>query len=326
MTFVMSDLKIEKADMPAYAKFLGENPPDNPYSLPPFLDAYEDTFSCDYELLFITRSGTPVASCALFVGSRFRQPVIRFMPIRAYDGVNFRRLDDSKNQKQEYEKLFALQTLEEYLEKEFSFHQMVFPPGFLDIRSFQWAGASVIPQYTYIADLGNFSEENYTKDLLKNLRAAERSNLTFGKCTAEKLAALQQLSYDRHGRGTPISSEMMARLLNNLKSAGLLEIDCVSDENGETLAGVARLQASSASYFFIGGTNAEGAKGASHLLYHEILKNEKKSERSFIDFCGANTPTINLFKSAFGPRLQVYFRIWRANRIATRLASLVKKI
>ncbi len=322
----MADLKIEKADVAAYTKFLSENSPDNPYSLLPFLEAYRDTFSCDFELLFITRNDTTIASCALFVRKRFSQPIVRLMPIRTYDGVNFRKLDESKNQKQEYEKLLAIQALEEYLEKNFSFHQMVLSPGFLDIRSFQWADANVIPQYTYIIDLEKFSEGNYTKSLKEVLHAAKHSGLTFGACSVEQLAELQQLSYERHGRKAPLSGKTVSQLLDKLNSSGMLEINCVKNKDGEIFAGLARLQMNDASYFYVSGTNAEGGRGASHLLYHEILNAEKKSGKSLVDFCGANTPTINLFKSAFGPRLQIYFRVWRANRAVTRLASLVKKI
>ncbi len=322
----MSDLKIEKPDVPAYSKFLSENPLDNPYSLVPLLGAYRDAFACDFELLFITRNETPIASCALFVGKRFNQPIVRLMPVRSYDGVNFRKLEGSNNQKQEYEKLLSLQLLEEYLEKNFSFHQMAFPPGFMDIRSFQWAGATVIPRYTYIMDLNEFSEENYTWGLKKKLRMARDASLTFGTCGVEQLTELQDLSYKRHGRRSPVSRDMISRVLSNLNSAGMIELYCVKNKDGRVLAAVGLLVTKEASYFYVVGTNTEGERGASALLYHEILNVGKQAGKSFVDFCGANTPTINLFKSAFGPRLQVYFRVWRANRFMARLASMVKKI
>lgn len=322
----MADLKVERVDAAAYARFLSDNPPDNPFSLPRFLEAYREAFSCEYELLFIFRNETPIASCALCVGKRFSRPMVRLLPVRAYDGVHFRKIEGSKNQKQEYEKLLALQVLEEFLERNFSFHQMVFQPGFMDVRSFQWAGAEVIPQYTYIVDLENFSQENYTKSLKEVLRAAERSGLRCGQCEVEELVALQQLSYERHGRKVPVPSDCLNQLMHRLNSAGLLEVTCVRSIGGEVLAGLARLQTETASYFYVSGTNAEGEKGASHLLYDEILKIEKRAGRAFVDFCGANTPSINLFKSAFGPRLEIHFRIWRANRLGARLASLLKRI
>ncbi len=322
----MAELRVEKVDSASYARFLSDNPPDNPYSLPPILEAYRDAFSCEFELLSVFRKETPIASCALFVGRRFFQPLVRLLPIRAYDGVHFRKIEDSKIQKQEYEKLIALQVLEQFMEKNFSFHQMVFQPGFEDVRAFRWAGARVIPQYTYVVDMEAFSEENYTKSLKEVLRAAERSGLKCAKCGVEELIALQRLSYERHGRSAPVSSDRLRQLMSKLSSAGLLEINCVRSDGGDVLAALARLQTDTASYFYVSGTNAEGEKGASHLLYDEILKLEKKAGRTFVDFCGANTPSINLFKSAFGPRLEIHFRIWRANRLGTRLASLLKKI
>ena len=325
----MADLKIAKIDAASYSKFLSDNPPQDPFSLPAFLDAYEEIFSSDVELLSIVKKETPIAVCALFAGKRFSQPIIRLMPVRTYDGVHFRGLEGSKNQKQEYEKLLSLQVLEEYLEKNFSFHQMVFQPGFADIRAFQWAGAKIIPQYTYVVDIHKFSEDNYTKSLKEVLRTAEHSGLHRGKCSIEELTVLQQLSYERHGRTPPVPTEKLNRVLNKLDSAGLLEITCVRSGSDEILAGLAALQTETGSYFYVSGIRlgrTEGEKGASHFLYHEILKSEKQSGRSFVDFCGANTPSINLFKSAFGPRLDVYFRVWRANRPLTRLASAVKKI
>lgn len=322
----MSDLVVDRSGREVYARFLSDNPPTNPFSIPLFLETYKEVFSCEVELLLISRSETPIAACAVFVGKRFSQPIVRLLPIRTYDGVHFRKLEGSKGQKQEYEKLLVLQALESYLARNFSFYQMVFPPGFADVRSFQWAGATVIPQYTYIVDMANYSEDNYTKSLKEVLRAAERSGLFSSTCSIEELTALQQISYKRHGRTAPVPVDKLDRLLHAFDGAGLLKITCVKNPQGGILAGMARLQFGSGSYFYVSGTDAEGEKGASHFLYHEILKSDAASGTSFVDFCGANTPSINLFKSSFGPRLETHFRVWRANRFITRLASLFKKI
>ena len=322
----MSELNVERVDAGAYGKFLSENPPDNPFSIPLFLETYREVFACDIEFLFILRNETPVGACAVFVGTRFSQRIVKLLPIRTYDGVCFRRLEGSKSQKQEYEKLLALQALESYLAQNFSFYQMVFPPGFSDIRSFQWAGATVIPQYTYIVDMADYSEANYTKSLKEVLRGAERSGLGGSTCGIEELTTLQKLSYERHGRHAPVDAGRLNRLLNAFDAAGLLRTSCVRNAQGDVLAGLTRLHFGKGSYFYVSGTNAEGEKGASHLLYHEILKSENGADISFVDFCGANTPSINLFKSSFGPRLETHFRVWRANRLVTRLASLIKRI
>jgi hypothetical protein len=322
----MADLEIEVADSLAYAKFLSDNPPGDPYSLLPLLEAYRSAFSCDYQLLFVTRSGIPVASIALFVGKRFLHKTTKLMPIRIYDGVHFRALGESRAQKQEYDRLLALQALEGYLEKNFSFHQIVFQPGFSDIRSFQWAGAEVVPQFTYIIDLADFSENNYSKSLKEVLRSAEHSGLSASTCSIDELVTLQRISYERHSRRPPVSSDTLNTLLSALHSAGLLDIRCVRNRSGDLVAAMSWLKTGSSSFFYAAGTDAEAEKGASHLLYHEILMSEKKKGNSFVDFCGANTPTINLFKSAFGPRLQVYFKIWRANKRATRLVALFRRV
>lgn len=322
----MNDLRIEKTDWGTFTKFLSENPPTDPFSSPLFLKTYREVFSCEVDLLLISRNETPVATCALFVGKRFSQPTVRLLPIRTYDGVNFRTLEGSKAQKQEYERLLALEVLESYLAKNFSFYQMVFPPGFADVRSFQWAGASVIPQYTYVVDMGDYSEGNYTKSLREVLRTAERSGLRSATCSIEELTALQQLSYKRHGRSAPVPAQKLNRLLHAFDAAGMLKITCVKNPQGKILAGMARLIWENGTYFYVSGTDAGGEKGASHFLYHEILKSEADAGASFVDFCGANTPSINLFKSSFGPRLETHFRVWRANRLITRLASLFKKI
>jgi len=322
----MAEYKVEVADVTSYVKFLSVNPPEDPYSLIPLLDAYKEAFSSDYQLLFITRNGVTVASCALFVGERFHQPIVRLMPMRIYDGVHFRDLEESKLPKQEHEQLSALESLEKHLEKKFSFHQMSFPPGFYDIRSFQWSRANVVPQYTYIVDLVSFSEENYTKSLKEVLRSAQQSGLTAGVCEIEELIALQHISYERHSRKPPVAGDKLSKLLNALSSAGLLGIRCIRNRNGEVVSALGWLHTNASSFFFVTGTDAEAEKGASHFLYHEILKSEKEKGSCSVDFCGANTPTINHFKSAFGPRLEIYFKVWRANRFLARFASLARKI
>lgn len=322
----MAELKVEKVNSAAHAKFLADNPPDDPYSLPPFLDAYREVFSRNIEYLQILKNETAIASCALFVGTRFSLPVVKLMPVRVYDGVHFRPLGDSKSQKQEYDRLMALQVLEEYLRSRFSFYQLVFGPGMIDVRPFQWAGATVLPQYTYIVDLDSFSEESYTKSLREVLRSAGRAGLSGGECSPADLISLNQLSYERHGRRPPVGQGDLGSLLEKLDRAGLLQTTCVRSKEGKIIAGMASLRMSRGLFLYVAGTDAQAEKGASHLLYHEILTGAKRAGMSFVDFVGANTPTINLFKSSFGPRLEVYFRVWRANGIAARVASAVKKV
>lgn len=321
----MADFRVERVDAASYAKFLSDNPPDNPYSLLPLLEAYRDAFSSEFELLFITRRGVPVASAALFVGKKFGQRTVRMMPMRIYDGVQLRNLEDSKFQKQEHEKLSVLRALEKYLEANFAFHQISLQPGFTDIRSFQWSGAKVVPQYTYIVDLLTLSEENYTKSLKEILRSAENSGLSAGACSVEDLVALHQISYERHSRQPPVLPDKLNGLLTALQSSGLLDIKCVRNKRGNAVAAMSWLRMNFDSFFYVAGTDAEAEKGTSHFLYHEILKTEKELGKRSVDFCGANTPSINLFKSAFGPRLEIYFKIWRANRLMARVASLFKK-
>ena len=322
----MGELKVERVDPAAHAKFLADNPPDDPYSLPPFLDAYGEVFSRDIEYLQILKNETAIASCALFVGKRFSMPTVKLMPVRAYDGVHFRPLGDSKNQKQEYDRLMALQVLEEFLRGTFSFYQLIFRPGQIDVRPFQWSGATVSPLYTYIVDLENFSEENYTKSLREVLRSAERAGLRGGGCSPAELVSLNQLSYERHGRRPPVAQGDLNGLLEKLDDSGLLQTTCVRNKDGKVIAAMASLRTGRGLFFYVAGTDAQAEKGASHLLYHEILTAAKSSGMSFVDFVGANTPTINLFKSSFGPRLEVYFRVWRASGVAARIASLVKKV
>ncbi len=322
----MADLKVEKVDSISYSKFIAENPPVDPYSLPDLMTAYRSAFSRDPVFLHVLKNETPIASCALFAGTKFTQPVVKALPIRAYDGVHFRRLDDSRGQKQEFDRLMTLEALEDFLRRNYSFYQLTFRPGFMDTRAFQWAGATVVPQYTYIMDLETFSEENYTKSLREVLRSADRSGLTAGACSVTELVALQQLSYERHGRRPPVSQDKLAGLLSSLDAAGLLSTMCVRTRDGKIIAGTTSLKTEEGLYLFVAGTDAGAGKGASHLLYHEILSAGKKAGRRFVDFVGANTPSINLFKSSFGPRLEVYFHIWRANSAAARLAAFIKKV
>ncbi len=322
----MADLKVEKVDSAAHEKFLSENPPADPYSLQPLLNAYKDVFSCDIEYIQIVRNETPVASCALFSRKMFLQQLVKLMPIRAYDGVHFRSLEDSKIQKQEYDRLMALQVFEEYLRENFGFYQLVFQPGVVDIRPFQWAGATVVPQYTYILNLETFSRDNYTKSLREVLRSAERAGLTEGKCSVGELISLNTLSYERHGRRPPVANGALNSILLKLEEAGLLGLTCVKNRDGEIIAGLASLRMRSGSYLYVSGTDARAEKGASHLLYDCMLASEKEAGRSFVDFVGANTPTINLFKSSFGPRLETYFKVWRANSFTARVGARIKNI
>ncbi|MCL5021616.1 MAG: hypothetical protein M1339_08190 [Bacteroidetes bacterium] len=267
----MAEFKIERIDETSYSNFLDQNPPEDPFSLPTFLSSCKEAFSVELIFLLILRNETPVAVCSFSSGRRLWYPIIQLVPARTYDGVHFRTLAGSTNQKQEYEKLEALQALEEYLERNYSFHQIIFPPGLTDIRAHQWAGATILPQYTYVVDLAKFSEVNYTKSLKEVLRAARGAGLHTSDCTVEQLTKLQQLSYKRHDRRAPIPVEKLNRLLDLLSSNGLINITAVRNYEGELISALATIRTKARSFFYVSGTRPwknEAEKGASHLVYH----------------------------------------------------------
>ncbi|MGC8653846.1 MAG: GNAT family N-acetyltransferase [Candidatus Kryptoniota bacterium] len=319
-------MSVYRIGIDTYSNFLRANPPHIPYLLPQVLEAYSKAFDSAYELLGIARGETLIAVGSFFVGRKFSSRYIKLMPMRLYDGLSFRKLDNSKSQKREYERLQSYQLLSNYLTKQYGFYQVNLPPSDLDIRPFQWSGAKVLPQYTYVMELPEFSEKKYTKSLLEVLHYAIKANLQPSTCEIDELISLQIKSYKRHNRRPPVDSSIMTSLLNLLHNDSLLKIYSVRNSSGDLLAALATLELKDASYFFVSGTEVENDRGSSHLLYHHVFKTAAIEGKNYVDLCGANTPSINIFKSSFGPSLKVFFRIQRANSWLAKIGSFIIRV
>jgi len=319
----MSDLSVYGIGIDTYSNFLKANPPPTPFSFPEVLEAYSKAFDSPYELVGIFRGETIIAVGSFFVGKKFSKRYIRLMPMRLYDGLSFRKLENSKSQKREYEKLQSYQILSDYLISKYRFYQLSLPPCDLDVRPFQWSGAKILPQYTYVMETARFSENNYTKSLMEMLRYAIKANLQTSTCEIDELISLQMRSYKRHNRKPPVDASVITSLLTLLSNDLLLKIYAIRNSNGDLLAALATLEAKDSSYFFVSGTEVEIDRGSSHLLYHHVFKSAAAAGKNYVDLCGANTPSINIFKSSFGPSLKVFFRIRHANSWSSKIASLV---
>lgn len=319
----MSDLSISGIGIDVYSNFLRINPPHSPFLFPKVIEAYSKAFGYPYELIGIMRGETLIAVGSFFIGRRFSSRYIKLMPMRLYDGLSFRRLDSSKKQKKEFEKLQSYQVLSDYLEKQYGFYQVSLPPCDFDIRAFQWSGAQIMPQYTYIMDMAGFSKSQYTKSLVEELRYASKASLQTSTCEIDELVNLQIISYKRHNRKPPVNSLVMLSLLTLLRDDSLLKIYAIRNSRGDLLAALSTLEGVDSSYFFVSGTEVEFERGSSHLLYHHVFQTAANEGKRYVDLCGANTPSINIFKSSFGPSLKLFFRIRRANSWLAKVASFV---
>jgi len=213
----------------------------------------------------------------------------------------------------------VLLAMEETLVSESHRAEIVFQPGFEDLRALAWQGWRIRPYYNYTSriDAPDALEQQAENAARRQGRKARASGyqIVEGKDLVEELVDLWEVTRRRQGLPSHVSPEAFHRIAaeageeedfavklvgvrhpasGNLEAAGLFAAD------GQRV------------YYLLGASRLDGGKegtGAPTLLHFEATRRffEERGDCLY-DWVGANSRSVAQFKKKFRPRLELCLR------------------
>lgn len=225
----------------------------------------------------------------------------------------------------------VLEAISRLARKHCSMAEIVFQPGFADVRGLMWDGWTALPHYNYTSRLENPGDLSTRAEnsVRRQARKASESGVV---CHSgpELLGALIALWRDTRARQrVPLHNhEDTFRLLVTMWGQGAgadgisVSVHLASSAGGRPLAGALIGHERNRAYYLLGASanEAEGT-GAPSLLHMAITRSLVEADGPLLyDWVGANTPNIAQFKKKFRPGLECYHRA----RYETRLLRLLR--
>jgi hypothetical protein len=263
--------------------------------------------------------GSPVYERTVF-GMRIAAPPV----VAGYAGVlvhlpEYRRAGRAHSEVEQ-----ILEAVEEALRRRYAYARLVNDPSLGDGRAFQWRGWRVVPRFTYRLPLGDPDAmlAAFEHNARKQVRKALDAGLTVHRAeSADEVLGTYAASYRRHRLASPVSADLLRRVVADVLASGLGRAYVQRDGEGRARAFRIILTNGPHACEWIAGSDSDSlSQGGASLLVWRILSDLSGTHGEY-DFMGANTPSIARFKRAFGGELAVYFEATRATPIAAALLA-----
>lgn len=183
--------------------------------------------------------------------------------------------------------------------------------------NFNYASTHQLPdqklQTNFILNLGaefNLVKQHYSKDLLNNLKRAEKFSLTYANATIDDAVTMFKTLYSPRFRDVSAKDYNNFRnLCNSLDAKEQVIVRQVKSASGATLSIALFLKDEHRIYNIMNATTSEGKKfEANPYLLSEVIK-EFAGTNLIFDFEGSDIPGIKQFYQKFGAQQQPYHRI-----------------
>lgn len=228
-----------------------------------------------------------------------------------YSGLHFRILKKKRKNKILAEKLAITQELIKFLSDKFQYITFANLYTIKDIRTFVWNDWHIKPLYTYLLKFTDKPAmfQNFYYDLKKRIEKAEKAGLNIIELyDNSQFIKLNKMTYNKQNCKGIADDRILAKFLDLVIAKGLGKMHFVCNDN-EVISGQldildkkARIvyvlfQVSNPKYFSL---------GSSSFLYWKLIEKYSK-DFQYLDFCGANIPSIAKFKQGFGGELTCYY-------------------
>lgn len=268
--------------------------------------------------LGVFREDELVGGCSIYEEKKFCFKLAFSPPINSstpYGGII--AVSNTKNvKKDESLNKSIIGSVSEYCLEHYDYSQILNSPTFVDVRPFIWNGWGASIRYTYLLCLKDFSSSkdlamHYDGSVRWSINKADKNSVSVNVVndSAELIYDLLAESYVWHRQDVPISKELLTMLLKELKSRGICKTYFAFHNDRPISFGVFLFYNNTA-YYWLGGSRRETSslEGPSAVL-GRALADALNDNISFIDFVGANTPSIAKFKSAFNPVIYPYYLV-----------------
>ncbi len=194
---------------------------------------------------------------------------------------------------------------------------------------FKWNGYRLELAYTYrLEDINDTTViwNGLAANIKTDIKKAQKILTIEEDHPIEDLIALQNKSFNRHGRPDRDDGEVLRRLDSVLKEKEARKLLCAVDDEGRIHAASYFVYDSHCCYYLVGGGDPElRSSGASSLLVWEGIQFASTVSGSF-DFEGSMIEPIERFFRAFGGTPTPYWRVTKMNLLLSIMDYLKPKV
>jgi len=249
-----------------------------------------------------------------------------------FSGLIIKERDTEFLSKSESYRADVLTTLLDFIEHEFHMIHFSLPPGFRDIRQFNWRGYRTNVVYTYRGAIEEREKlfESFLPALRRQIKKAGKEDFTIRREKDDKHAGevydLLKSSYQRQQHTFGLQKDAFVALLNNELLSENLYVYSIWKEDTAVAALVMVVDRAMSYYWLSGGDHHYFNTGLNQLLLLEVLSDLKEKGVTDFDFVGANTPSITQYKSGYNFQLVSYYQLSVQKGILARSLLFLKKL
>ncbi len=195
--------------------------------------------------------------------------------------------------------------------------RMVCPRNYGDPRPFQWNRLDVSPEFTYVLDLSDHTDETvmepFSRSLRNEMRRGEETDISVaieGRGAAKRIWKSVQDHFTAQGIQSTLSWEFIAELLGALPENHRVYV--AREPDGTFSSGIIVLYSNDTAYFWLGGIQETYDGISVNSLLHRTVIEDIVSEPSLesitrYDLVGANTERLCQYKGKFSGDLIPYY-------------------
>lgn len=272
----------------------------------------------------------------MVMGTRKKFKLIRTMVppyASSFYGPLIRERETGQASKAESFRHEIMDALLEFIEKEYQVISFSLPPGFKDIRSFNWRNYSSEVYYTYRAEMKDAETlfSRFLPALRRQIKKGEKLPYQIRDASSPaEIAAVYDLihtSYMRQDHPIRFNREQLTSFLETPELKKHLRVRTIWWEDKPVATIVLLVEATMAYYWLAGGDHNYFRTGLNQVLLWQVIRELCEQGPYTFDFMGANTPSISNYKSGYNFELVSYYRVFKeTGRIARRLMTVKRFI
>lgn len=195
--------------------------------------------------------------------------------------------------------------------------RVICPRAYADPRPFQWNQLKVTPEFTYVLDLEDVTDDTvmdpFSRSLRNEMRRGEEIDVTVGiegRGAAKRIWESVVAHFEDQGMHSPIEWAFVRDLLEALPEHHRVYV--AREPDGSFSSGIIVLYSNDTAYFWLGGimTTYDGVS-INSLLHRQIIEDivtEPQLESvTRYDLVGANTERLCQYKGKFSGDLVPYY-------------------
>lgn len=195
--------------------------------------------------------------------------------------------------------------------------RVVCPRAYADPRPFQWNQLEVTPEFTYVLDLDDVTDDTvmdpFSRSLRNEMRRGEETDVTVGiegRGAAKRVWESVATHFEDQGMHPPIEWPFVRDLLEALPEHHRVYV--AREPDGSFSSGIIVLYSDDTAYYWLGGitTTYDGVSVNSLLhrtVIEDIVEEPQLESITRYDLVGANTERLCQYKGKFSGDLVPYY-------------------